>query len=418
MGERTYEINYFQYKGSNDGDEGALIILRDITEEEIQKNRQKALEKQLFNSQKMEAIGILTAGIAHDFNNILTSILGYAELGLRFGTMDDNTHSYLETIEQGGKRGKDLIEKMLAYSRNSTSATSLQEPLQLIEKAVNLVMPALREKVPVNINREENIPKINLDPVEFEQVIINLCLNARDAMEGHGTIEIAFNCRTLNRECHSCHENIFGTFLDITLKDSGHGIPEKVISKIFDPFYTTKKEGEGTGLGLSMVHGIIHNTGGHIYIDSSPEKGTMFHLLFPIPSQAEIQSAIQANAPEQIMVVDDDVMVGSYLREILLRNGFEPVYFSKSSDALAHFQTHQENISLVITDQVMPGLTGIELSEEILMLDPSMPIIILTGYSKDLTEQKAKDKGIREFFGKPIDKEKLLASIRQLIDSK
>lgn len=260
--------------------EGIKIIvdIRDITERE-------QLYSQLQQAQKMEAIGHLSGGIAHDFNNMLASIMGFTQLAMELSETchDEKLDEYLEEVNLAGERARDLIAQMLSFSRRNGEKEYL--PLELgllIKEVVSMLRPMLPSSIGINYELEENMPLVKADPVKIHQVLMNLCINARDALQGHGKIELSLHVTRFDKViCSSCHEQVSGEFVGLMVADNGSGIEQDHLNKIFDPFFTTKEVGKGTGMGLSVVHGIMHDHHGHIIIDSSSDKGTRFQLLFP-----------------------------------------------------------------------------------------------------------------------------------------
>ncbi|MDH5484401.1 MAG: response regulator [Gammaproteobacteria bacterium] len=396
-----------------------LVTLQDRSD------RQK-LERQLLQSQKMEAIGQLTGGIAHDFNNILASILGYTELlQTIFIEEQQNTQvlDYLNRIEKSGNRARDLVSQMLAFSRGSASESRplLLEPL--VKEALTMLMSTIPSSIKLNSFIDDETVTVMMDPVQFHQMIMNLCINARDAMEGVGSIDIILRRVELHDvECRSCYQSLQGFFEELVVSDSGSGIATEVLERIFDPFFTTKEIGKGTGMGLSMVHGIMHEHGGHILVESVAGQGTAFHLLFPLVDKEknlpvkETTKDVVSHQPDaistkHILVVDDDVMVAEFERELLQHRGYRVTMKVDSQEALDLFKKNPRQFDLVLTDQAMPGITGVEMAQAILAIAPQTPVILCTGYSEYIDEQSAEQIGIYAFMDKPIDMQKLLSII-------
>lgn len=411
-----------------DNEECMVTWAHDLREEKRAENERWKLELQLFRSQKMEAIGQLTGGIAHDFNNILASILGYTNLALRRCDRLDEPRlgEYLKEVIHGGERARDLIQQMMMYSRSVPSVATSQSLQPLVENAIKLLRPMFPSNIDIQVQLPVDMPDIMVDPAQFEQTIMNLCINARDAINGSGLIELELYRADLKRlECASCHAILNGDFVVLSVKDSGCGIDEKISPLIFDPFYTTKDVGHGTGMGLSMIHGIMHNSGGHILLDSMPGKGSTFSLLFPItkkapgittpptPKQMEAQQPMQKRG--HIMIVDDEQSITGYLGELLESMGYRVIVMNSGEKALEKFRESRRSFDLVITDQTMPGITGTELAREILSLSSDTPIILISGYSEMMNEETAMAKGIRAYFTKPLDENSLLDKIDELL---
>lgn len=398
-------------------EKGSMVIcdIRDISERII-------LGEQLQQSQKMEAIGQLTGGIAHDFNNILGSILGYTSLALDLGENPnkEKLEKYLKTVYSSGERARDLIANMMAFSRrNSGSTNQILNLKQSLDEIITMLRPMLPSSIDLVCNIDSDVPEIMGDPAQIIQVVTNLCVNARDAISEHGCIQLQLHKVALtDHVCNSCHEHIAGDFIEISVTDNGTGIEADILKNIFDPFFTTKEVGKGTGMGLSMVHGIVHNSGGHIFVNSAIGEGTIFRLLFPCleiqKSESEVTEEkvdveISGNG-QHILVVDDEEIIGHLLEEILLSRGFQVTNFINSESALNYFSEHQDDIDLVITDQTMPKLTGIEMAQAMFEIKKDIPIILCSG---NLGEDK-KISGIKKYLSKPVTTHKLLQVINDI----
>ena len=411
-----------------DGEECMVTWAHDLREEKKAEKERRRLEQQLFRSQKMEALGQLTGGIAHDFNNILASILGYSSLALRHcGNLDEpRLVEFLQEVIHGGERARDLIQQMMMYSRSVPSEATSQALQPLVENAIKLLRPMLPANIEIQTQLPADIPEVLIDPAQVEQNIMNLCINARDAINGNGSIEIElYRAGVSELECASCHEMLAGDFVVISVKDSGCGIDERSAPLIFDPFYSTKEVGQGTGMGLSMVHGIMHNSGGHILVDSRPGKGTTFSLLFPVkevsPKTTNVHPARHAEPVTAtsggglIMVVDDELLIANYLSELLSAHGYRTVIATNGNDALKIFNETPDAIDLVITDQTMPGISGVELAVELMKLRPDIPVIINSGYSEVVNEEVARTTDIAAYFSKPVDEASLLQKLDEIL---
>lgn len=410
-------------------DEDCMVVwVHDLREAKRAENERWKLELQLFRSQKMEAIGQLTGGIAHDFNNILASILGYTNLALRrCARLDEpKLKDYMKEVIHGGERARDLIQQMMMYSRSVPSEATSQPLQPLVDNAIKLLRPMLPANIDIQARLPVEIPDVMIDPAQFEQIIMNLCINARDAINGGGSITLELYQAGLNGlECASCHGMLAGQYVVLSVEDSGSGIDEQIAPLIFDPFYTTKDVGRGTGMGLSMVHGIMHNGGGHVLVDSTDGKGATFSLLFPVTenipkNNIQLMDDQAAPGPSQqkqglIMLVDDEPSIVTYLEELLENHGYQVIALSSVEMALEKFRESKKSVDLVITDQTMPGITGIELAREVLSLRPDIPVILSSGYSEMVNEDTAREQGIRAYFTKPLDETALLNKIDELL---
>ncbi|GEM_PF-1320986 len=384
---------------------------------------QSRLQNQLRQSQKMEAIGQLTGGIAHDFNNILGSILGFAGLALSrcVDKSDVRLLNYLTEIQQAGERARDLIAQMLTFSRTGISQPKRVTVEPLIKESVRLLRPLLPSSIDLQTHIACKNASIYADSVQIQQVIINLCINSRDAMDNKGTINLdTRQFKGLKMQCASCHSTFQGEFIEFRFKDSGCGIATHTIERMFEPFFTTKEIGKGTGMGLPMVHGIVHQYNGHITVNSLPGKGTTVCIYVPIHDGTEVaetldqisETSTTPKAPgAHILVIDDEAPLAKLMSETLEHIGYKVTATTSSQTALELFLKEPNQFDLVITDQTMPHMTGLELAQAMLILRHDLPIILCTGYSTDVDPAKIKKAGITHYFQKPIDTNVLLKSI-------
>jgi len=400
-------------------------ISTDITDRIKIEEEKSSLENQLLHSQKMQAIGQLTGGIAHDFNNLLAVILGYAELSkAKFGQGNEVLAGHLDQIYTAGTRGRKLIEQMMMYSRKDLKLDVLT-PMK-IGPVIEEISRMLRATFPTTINIKTSIevdmPFVLSNTGLLSQMLMNLCINAKDGMGEEGELFISLGIEKYNHDiCNSCHEPFSGEFVVITVKDNGSGIPENILERIFEPFFTSKNVGEGTGMGLSVVHGIVHKLDGHILVSSKENEGTSFKILLPITDEkTETEISEEIVLPKydfsdlNIMIVDDESAVATLLEDQLKLSNANLAVFTDSQKALAFFEKNPESIDIVITDQTMPELTGAALSEKMLAIRADISIILCTGYSTEITEDIAYQLGIKKFLHKPADLEKVLSTINEL----
>ena len=381
------------------------------------------LEKQLRQAQKMEAIGTLAGGIAHDFNNILTIIIGYAEILLDGVSGDDAMREDLEEVLKAGYRARGLVEQILTFSRQTDQE---RRPLQ-IAPIVKEALKLLRASIPKTVEIRENIvPESGMilaDPTQIHQVLMNLCTNSAHAMrEKGGRLEVGLIDVDLDYETAAQYPDLSpGPYLRLTVSDTGHGMDRTVRERIFDPFFTTKGPGEGTGLGLAMVYGIVKSHRGEITVYSEPGKGTTFHVFLPkvevesIPSPEPLVPLYQGK--ERILFVDDEEAVVQMGRKMLERLGYEVIISTDGREALEIFRSQPEQIDLVITDQTMPNITGAELARELMGIRPDIPIILCTGFSEVISVEEAKALGIREFVMKPFATREIAEITRHVLDN-
>lgn len=425
MNETTDRGNLFFELGVSpirDG-KGAIIaaveVIRDITD-------QKRLADQLLQAQKMEAIGTLAGGIAHDFNNILTAILGYAELSKFEVDPDSDLSRNLAEIISASRRAGDLIRQILTFSRR---AEFKKQPLQ-IHSVVKEALKLLRGTIPSTIDIRREIAgdcgTILADVTQIHQVIMNLCTNAYHAMQKQGGILIVrLQNAVINGQTGDPPMGLApGNYVRLTVSDTGDGMDETTLDRVFDPYFTTKKQGEGTGLGLATVHGIVENHGGAISVKSAINEGTTFDIYFP-----RVETAFSAaltgwgetgstSFAARILLVDDEEMLIRLGKSILKKLGHTVTSFSNSQDALDIFRKNPQAFDLLLTDQMMPGLTGLELAKQCLALRPDLPVILATGYSEATSKEQAQAQGISAILWKPVTINTMAETIQQALGEK
>ena len=399
---------------------GAIInyvsIFRDIT-------RQIKLEKELQHARKMEAIGTLSGGIAHDFNNILAAIVGHTELACFKTADDDPVRSNLDQVLQASTRARDLVRQILTFSRPSEQKRQPVSIVSIVEETLRLLRPSLPSTVKIRneiaLSPDDGV--VFADPTQIQQVLMNLCTNAAHAMQARGgLLRVKLSDTVVGGFPDSLHSGLEpGPYVCLTVDDTGHGIDASLIERIFDPYFTTKGVGEGTGLGLSVVQGIVRTNGGAITVHSKPGKGATFNVLFPgIEKQAVAQEESREDPPtgdERILFVDDEDILADFAQEMLKSFGYTVVAKTNSLEALESFRADPHGFDLVITDMTMPGLRGDELAGELIAIRPDIPIILCTGFSELIDETRARDMGISEFVMKPYSVAKFADTIRKAI---
>jgi signal transduction histidine kinase/CheY-like chemotaxis protein len=379
-------------------------------------------EKQLLQVQKMEAIGTLAGGIAHDFNNMLAAIIGNAELA-----MDDVTdlapRRNLEQIITACHRSRDLVKQILAFSRKSEVHRGLMQLSPLVKETIRLLRGSLPSTISVKADIRARADTMIGDPAQIQQVIMNLATNAAQAI-GHNpgtiTIEVSVTEFTGNRRMPDPDMRP-GTYLKLGVSDTGEDIPRRVIKKIFDPFFTTKDAGQGTGLGLSVVFGIVKSHDGGIIVASKKGMGSTFTAFFPlvkaVPEPAEKDSEL-LRGKEKVLVIDDEPSVLEMISETLRRLGYKVTPATGGTEGWKEFQRHPLYYDLVITDHAMPEITGVRLAEKILGMRPDVPVIICTGYSDMVSPEKVKAVGIKEILMKPLERKELAIVLRRVLGAK
>ena len=376
--------------------------------------------------QKMEAIGVLAGGIAHDFNNILSAVMGYNDLAMETVAADSETHGYLTEVSRASSRAKNLVSQILAISRPGTHE---QKPIKLhivVEEALRL----LRETIPTTIAFQREINPccsiVMADASQVHQVTMNLCTNAYHAMSEHGgTLTVRLDETQVEGGVGSMPEGLIqGRYVRLVVEDTGVGIAEDVIAHIFEPYYTTKEVGVGTGLGLATVFGIVEEHGGVINVRSEVGHGAAFEVYFPVHcgdlavsrSEDRDSEPVPPGKGERILFVDDEQPIVAAYTAILQRLGYEVSAFVHSGEALQAFRANPDGFDLVITDQTMPGLTGIDLAKEILRIRSDIPVFLSTGYSASVSETVAKGVGLYGYLMKPLRRDELARSIRLALD--
>ena len=393
-----------------------LCIGNDITE-------RKFLQAQLIHTQRMEAIGTLAGGIAHDFNNILSLIIGYTELVLDEIQKGSQLWEDLREVYQAAKRARDLVKQILVFSRQDKRE---RKPVKL-HLVVTDALKLLRSSLPTTIEIREHLTATGMvlaDPTQIEQVIMNLCTNAYHAMrERGGVLEMRLEEVVLEGEAAARQLELPpGPYVTLTVRDTGHGMSGAVMDHILEPYFTTKGAGEGTGMGLAAVHGIVKGHGGAIAVDSAPDKGATFQVFLPRADGAEAgeeprEGVLPPEGTERILFVDDEQAMIEMGRRTLEHLGYEVVTSTSGIEALEAFRAQPDKFALVITDMTMPKMTGDEFATELMRIRPEIPIILCTGFSERITEEKAKRMGIRKFIMKPLVMRELAEAVREVLDA-
>jgi signal transduction histidine kinase len=380
----------------------------DVTARNNAEAEKERLEIQLRQSQKMEAMGTLAGGIAHDFNNILGAVLGYGELAQKAVPEDSAVHRYLDNVMHAGSRAKALVERILAFSRSGVGERGPINVQAVIDETLDLIAASLPPGVSLTKRLEAGDAAIVGDPTQLHQVAMNLCTNAWQAMTNGGVLEVVLDRAEVIDNRRLSHGNLApGTYVRLCVSDTGSGIPRQVLERIFDPFFTTKGVGEGTGLGLSLVHGIVADLGGAIDVRTTEGHGTTFTIWLPTAGEATAPlAALASELPrgdgQTVMVVDDEKPLVALAEEILAELGYEPIGFSSSKVALEAFRAAPRRYDIVLTDETMPELVGTDLARAIRLLRPDTPIVLMSGYSGTSLHERARAVGIREVLRKPL----------------
>jgi signal transduction histidine kinase len=398
----------------------------ELSERKRAEEERQKMEAQLRQAQKMEAIGTLAGGIAHDFNNILGAIMGFTELTRNSLPKGSQECSNLTQVLKAGERARDLVKQILVFSRGTPQE---RRPLH-INSVIKETLKLLRASLPATINIQENLTApaaiVLGDQTQIQQVLMNLAANAAQAIgENGGILEVNLKEIYLGQNDLGQYPDLTpGPYVMLSVRDTGQGMGQEVIPRIFEPFFTTKGVGKGTGMGLAIVHGIVKANGGEITVSSQPGQGAAFTILLPkildeVEPGQEVSGPLGSPIPtgnNSILFIDDEEMLAHMAKKMLIKLGYEVVAATSSLEAIKIFQSQPEKFDLVITDQTMPEMTGIQLSQKIRQLRPDIPIIICTGYSEKVSEEKIKAAGINDLLMKPFGMHNLAVTIRKVLD--
>ncbi|MFO7975957.1 MAG: PAS domain S-box protein [Candidatus Hydrogenedentota bacterium] len=391
-----------------------VILKRDVT-------AQVNLERALRNAQRMEAMGTLAGGIAHDFNNSLALILGRCELGLNALPKDHPAAQQFASIYKAGQRAAGIVKQILVFCRQ---AEHEKKPLIIglvVKEAVELLRSALPKNIEIQADIDKTGSRVLSDPSQVHQVVMNLCTNACHAMGEHGgVLSVSLKDATMDGHWYvDAGEIHSGPYVHLAVGDTGMGMDHATIQRIFDPFFTTKEPDEGTGLGLATVHGIVTGSGGAIQVDSAPGKGATFNLYFPQCKEKEVcEEPVPRDilaGTERILVVDDDADFLEMYQALLSQHGYQVTSFGRGADALEYFRVHPDDFDVIITDHIMPGMSGVELAKKLLEIRPQVPILLSSGLGKQNAQTPVLEEGIKERLFKPTPLAELVAAIRRAV---
>ncbi len=402
---------------------GSVGVMSDISDLKRAEKEKDRLEKQLRRSQKMETIGTLAGGIAHDFNNILTPIMGYTDMAIATLPQDDPLKEDLKHVLKGAHRAKELVQQILAFSRQIEQE---RKPLKLhliVKEAIQLLRPSIPSTIEIRQRIDTTCAPVLADASQIHQVIVNLCTNANQAIgDAQGRMNIELTQIEVDEKTATLNPNLEPKeYVRLTVEDTGIGMDAETVERIFDPFFTTKDVDKGTGLGLSVVHGIVRSHHGDVHVQSEPGKGTTFHVFLPVAGRSKEMpvsgdSRTIQGGKENIMVVDDEQIVANVVKKMLAHYGYHVDVFDGSQSALKMFMDYPEKYDLIISDFTMPEINGLEFAKKVQHMRPDLPFILMTGYGENVSDDVINHFNIEEIIAKPIDRKVLAAVVRRAIE--
>ncbi|TAL11564.1 MAG: response regulator [Nitrospirae bacterium] len=407
-----------------------FAVRRVLREAEAQKERKQAekrnakLEEQLRQAQKMEAVGRLAGGIAHDFNNVLTIIKGYSDLALGQMAPQDPQRARLQYIKDAGERAASLTRQLLAFSRRQVLESKVLDLNAIVTNLYEMLPRLIGEDIDIVSILKPGLGRMKADPGQIEQVILNLAVNARDAMPQGGKMTIETANVALDENYARDHATVQpGPHVMLAVSDTGHGMDAETSARIFEPFFTTKEIGQGTGLGLAMVYGIVKQSGGSIWVYSEPGKGTTFKIYFPrVEDALEVQEPAEdrpriLRGTETVLVAEDEEMVRNLMQTILEAQGYAVLVARNATEALSIGHRHHGSIPLLVTDVVMPGMSGRELAAQLAMVHPEAKVLYVSGYTDDAVVRHGVLNAGLAFLQKPFSAESFLFKVRDALDT-
>ena len=433
---------YFCPPGSGGGDVPLIMYLNDITETQHLVTEAKNLDLRFAHSQKMQAVGQLAGGVAHDFNNLLTAMIGFCDLLLMRHPAGDQSFADIMQIKQNANRAANLVRQLLAFSRRQTLQPKVLDLTDVLAELSNLIRRLIGENIELKMIHGRDIGHVRADQGQLEQVLINLAVNARDAMQGGGTLTIATRRTTINRS-HPLPRDLIapaeedttipnGEYVLVEVIDTGCGIPKAIVQKIFEPFFSTKAVGSGTGLGLSTVYGIIKQTGGYLYVASkekqgeNSESGTNFSLYFPSVAPEEIAAVVEIEAVEKstpvdltgnstILLVEDETPVRIFAARALRNKGYTILEADCGETAINIMNEHGKEVEVIVTDVIMPGMNGPTMIDKITPQYPNVKVIFISGYAEDVFVNNYGAERSFNFLAKPFTLKQLASKIKEIV---
>jgi signal transduction histidine kinase/CheY-like chemotaxis protein len=406
------------------GRPGAVLETNnDITERKLAEAERARLGERLRRAEKMEAVGRLAGGVAHDFNNVLAGILAYGDMFYEEAPAESPLKRYAQNVLTAATRGRELVDQILADSRSQRGKRVPTDVCRIVTETLELV----RGSLPANIRLDASAPEVPLvvigDATQLHQVVMNLCSNAIQALSGGGTLRVALEAADLSAERVFSHGTLRpARYVRLTVEDSGSGMDEATLSRIFEPFFTTKEIGRGTGLGLSLVYAIVTDLAGAIDVKSALMQGSTFAIYLPLvevalpaAAEAEAEGPLPRGNGERVLLVDDEAPVLAVTAEVLTRLGYEPMCFSGSQAALAAFEAAPGRFDVVVTDDLMPGITGTGLASVVRRRRPDLPIVLVSAYSGPIRTQHALAAGVSELLTKPLQSREIATTLAHVL---
>ena len=401
-----------------------LVVSLDVTEQKLAEKQQRELEEQLRQAQKLDALGTLAGGIAHDFNNILGAIISYSELSKMDNPGNHVLQANLDEVLRASARAANLVRQILSFSRHQKEERKALQLAPIIKEALSLLRASLPSTIALHQQIEAAVPDVLANPTQVHQIVMNLCTNAAHAMKGkQGRISIELSqLLVADSEAKPHVELQPGGYVRMTVQDTGHGMDAATSKRIFEPFFTTKSSGEGTGLGLSVVHGIVKEYGGVVTVDSELGRGTSLTIFLPAQSALEkpapsVATELPRGNGQRVLFVDDEPVLGDVAEKMMQRLGYRATVFQSSETALAAFQKEPAAFDVLVSDLTMPAMTGVELALQVLIARPGLPVILVSGSSGQLTATELRKVGIRELLSKPLDYGTLARVLSQVLRS-
>ena len=414
--QRDVSVSISPIKDADGQPRGFRGIMRDITEH-------KKLQEQLYQAAKMEAIGTLAGGIAHDFNNLLQIVQGYTDLLILRKNKEDPDYDKLRAMRGAAQRGRDLVQQILAFSRKVETKPRPVDLNNELRQTERLLHRTIEKMISIEMDLADNLWPISADPIHIEQILLNLAVNAKHAMPQGGRLIIETKNIKLDEEyCRTHLKTKPGRYVLLMVSDTGHGMDKEVVARIFEPFLTTKETGEGTGLGLAMVFGLVKSHEGHISCYSEPGFGTTFKIYFPAidtewERSPETSQELPAFGTETLLIVDDEESIRELTKELLSEVGYKVLTAASGREAIDAYSKGKEAISLVILDLIMPGMDGKACLEDLLKINPDVKVLLASGYSAEGLAGHVIASGVKGFISKPYDIRQLLRMVRAVLDA-